>query len=65
MMERQMKNVPKAQQEQILKMVEQNPELFQKIGKEIQAEVKRGRPQMAATMDVMKKYRSELQQLQQ
>lgn len=63
-MERQMKNVPKAEQDRVMSMVEANPELFQKIGKEIQAEVKKGRPQMAASMDVMKKYQKELQKLQ-
>jgi len=65
MMERQLKDVPKAQQERIMKAVEKNPELFEKIGKEIKAGTKAGRPQMAVTMEVMKKYQKQLQEAMQ
>lgn len=46
--------------------VEKDPELFKKIGEEIDRRVKKGgENQMKATMEVMKKYRSELAALQQ
>jgi len=63
MMKSQMKNVPKDQQDAIIAAVEKDPELFQKIGEEIQAEIKKGTEQMAASMKVMQKYKSELQGL--
>jgi hypothetical protein len=59
------KNLPKDQQEMLQKMVEKNPELFTKISKEVQVLVKQGKPEMYATMDVMKKYQKELQALMQ
>lgn len=61
MLERQLKDVPTDQKEMIMQAVEDNPELFEKIGKEIQAETKKGRDQTAVTMEVFRKYQSELQ----
>ena len=59
-----MKDVPEEQREQIMALVKRNPDLFKKIGEEIDRRVKKGgEPQMKATMEVMKKYRSELQEL--
>ncbi|HQU07670.1 MAG: hypothetical protein B7X04_01920 [Parcubacteria group bacterium 21-54-25] len=55
-----MKDVPEAQREQMLTMVEKDPALFKKIGEEIERRTKGGEPQMKATMEVMKKYRAEL-----
>jgi len=64
-MRAKLKDVPKEQQEMIMTMVQKNPELFKKIGEEIDRRVKKGgENQMKATMEVMKKYRSELQGLQ-
>jgi len=59
-----MKNVPAAQQEQILALVEKDPELFKRIGEEVERRKKGGDSEMKATMEVMKKYRAELQALQ-
>lgn len=58
---RQLKGVPDAEVERIMAIVEKNPELFKKIGDEIQAKVKAGRSQMAASMEVMRAHQSELQ----
>jgi len=58
-----MKDVPEAQRDQMLAMVEKNPDLFKKIGAEIEKRTKGGEPQMKATMEVMKKYREELASL--
>ncbi len=55
-----MKDVPPEQRELIMKLVQKNPELFKKIGEEVERRIKGGEPQMKATMEVMKKYKSEL-----
>ena len=55
-----MKDMPEAQREQILALVEKDPELFKKIGEEVDRRVKGGENQMKASMEVMKKYRTEL-----
>lgn len=59
----QMKGVPEETQNMIMELVEKNPELFQKIAKEMDERVKKGEHQMSATMTVMKKYQKELQAL--
>ncbi len=61
-----MKDVPAAQRDQIMQLVTKDPELFKKIGEEVDRRVKKGgEPQMKATMEVMKKYRTELAALMQ
>lgn len=61
-----LKDMPEAQREQILALVTKNPELFKKIGEEVDRRVKKGgESQMKATMEVMKKYRAELSGLMQ
>jgi len=62
---RQLKGVPEAEVDRIIALVEKNPELFKKIGDEIQAKVKAGRSQMAASMEVMRAHQSELQKVLQ
>ncbi len=58
-----MKNVPEGQREQILTLLEKDPELFKKIGDEIERRTKGGEPQTKVTIEVMKKYRTELSTL--
>jgi hypothetical protein len=58
-----MKDVPAAQRDQMLAFVEKDPELFKRIGEEVERRKKGGESEMKATMEVMKKYRTELQQL--
>lgn len=56
-----LKDTPAAQRDQILGMLEKDPELMKKVGEEIDRRVKKGgEDQMKATMAVMKKYRAEL-----
>ncbi len=56
-----MKDIPAAQREQIIALMEKDPELMKKIGEEIDRRVKKGgEPQMKATMEVMKKYKEQL-----
>ena len=57
----QMKNVPADQQQMIMEMVEKDPKLFEKIAKEMQAELKtNGNNQMAAATKVLPKYQQEI-----
>jgi len=63
MMQRQVKNLPKDQQEKIMKAFEENPEFFENIAKEIDQKTKEGKNQMAATMEVMRKHQAELQKI--
>lgn len=63
MLERQTKNLPKDQQEQIMTMMERDPDLFMKIAQEVQEEMKKGKDQMSAAMIVMPKYQARLKEL--
>ncbi|MBY0376440.1 hypothetical protein K2P96_00495 [Patescibacteria group bacterium] len=63
MLASKMKGVPQAEQDKIFTMLEKNPEFFQKIGLEIQEEMKRGVDQMIATQNIVKKYQTELKGL--
>jgi hypothetical protein len=58
-----MKDIPTDQQEKIFSAIEKNPALFESIATEVQALTKNGKDQMAATVEVMQKYQSELQKL--
>lgn len=60
MIKRQMKGVPEDQQEQIMTMVEKNPDLFMKIAHDVQEKVKGGMNQQQAMMMVMKANEAEL-----
>ncbi|MFC1802265.1 hypothetical protein ACFLY7_02380 [Patescibacteria group bacterium] len=63
MMKSQLKGVPEAQQEVILKLVEENPDFFEKIAKEIKQKTKEGKSEMSASMEVMRKYQGEMMKL--
>lgn len=65
LLERQMKNMPQEQRDIIIKAVQKNPDFFEKIAKEIQDKTKQGKNQTAASMEVMRKYQSELQRIVQ
>lgn len=58
-----MKDVPEAERERMLALMEKNPDFFKKIGEEVQKRVKNGQSEMAATMVVMREHQSELQKL--
>lgn len=63
MVESKMKDVPKEEQEKVFKMMEKDPALFQKIALEVQEEIKKGKDQMQASMEVMSKYKDKIQEL--
>ncbi len=63
MLKSKMKDMPEAEQEKMIKLVTENPELFQKIATEIQVKMKEGKTQMAASMEVMKAHQEELKKI--
>lgn len=70
LVEQQIKKLPPQQQaaareqmDLILALMEKDPQLFEQIAKEIEAEVKKGRSQQAAALAVLPKYQSQLQAL--
>jgi len=64
LLEKQLKNVPEDQREMIMTMVEKDPKLFEKIAKELQAEMKtNGNNQTAAAMKVLPKYQGEIMKI--
>jgi NADH dehydrogenase FAD-containing subunit len=62
MVKRQIKGMPEDQQQMIMNLVEQNPELLKTISVEIQAKTKKGIDQQSAMMQVMMDHKDELQQ---
>ena len=52
-----------AQIKLITELLEENPELFENMGKDIEAETKNGKSQMEAAQAVMGKYQADLQKL--
>lgn len=58
-----MKDVPSAQREQIIALVQKDPALFKKISEEVERRKKGGESEMKASLEVMRKYRGELQKL--
>jgi len=65
MLKSKLKNVPKEQQDQILAVIEKNPEFFQTIATEVQVKIKEGRGQEQAMMEVMQAHQVELKELLQ
>ena len=61
MLEKQMGQLPPEQKEAVMSVIEKNPEFFESIAKEIEQEIKKGKPQIAAAMSVMRKHQAELQ----
>lgn len=58
-----MKDVPEAQRDMLLGAMDRHPDFFKKIGDEVQAKVKGGMSEMAATMVVMREHQAELQKI--
>lgn len=63
MLRRQMKDLPKDQQDKIITAFEKDPEFFKKIAEEIQAKIKSGKDQQTAAMEVMMANQHKLSQL--
>lgn len=54
--ERQLKDMPAEDREKVLKLMENNPELFEKIAAEVAEKVKGGMSQTDAAMQVMRSH---------
>jgi hypothetical protein len=63
MLKRQMKDLPQDEQEKMMKLVDENPDLFMQIAKEVQEEMKNGKDQVSASMVVMGRHKDELQRI--
>ncbi len=59
----QLKNVPAAEQEMILDMVEKNPTFFENLAKELQDGLATGKDQQTVAMEIMTKHQNELRKL--
>lgn len=57
--------MPESQREQMSGLVAKDPQLFKKIGEEIEKRKRGGERETKASLEVMKKYRAELQALMQ
>lgn len=55
--------VPEKQIDDLLVVINKNPDLFKKIGTEVEAKTKAGMSQAQASMLVMKSHQAELQKL--
>ncbi|HVW82765.1 MAG TPA: hypothetical protein VHC68_02355 [Candidatus Paceibacterota bacterium] len=58
-----LKDLPEGQRAQMTALVAKDPELFKKIGEEIERRKKGGESETKAALEVMKKYRLELAEL--
>ncbi len=58
-----LKGLPQEQQDMIMAVVMENPELFKKISDEVKAKTKNGMNEQMAMMAVMREHQSELQQI--
>lgn len=58
-----LKNVPEAQRDLIMGLMEKNPDFFKKIGEEIEKRKRSGQSETEATMAVMREHQSEFQKL--
>lgn len=65
MIQSKLGNLPKEEQEKIVRIVSKNPELFQEIAMKIKAQMDSGKDQVVATTSVMKEYQGQIQQLMQ
>ncbi len=65
MLKHKLKDVPEAQREMLMEVMEKHPEFFKKIGEEVQKLTKAGQSEMSATLMVMRKHQAELQKIMQ
>jgi cell division septum initiation protein DivIVA len=63
LIKKQLKGVPEAEVDRLIALVEQNPQLFQKIAEEMKARIGSGVDQQDAAMEVMKAHEGELKAL--
>lgn len=64
-MKSQIKNLPAAEQERVLRAMEKDPEFFENITKQIDQRVKQGKGKTQASMEVMRENQGKLRKLMQ
>lgn len=64
-MKSQLKDIPEAEQEALLDIVERNPAFFENLAKELQEGLKSGKDQQQVAMEIMMKHKDELAKLMQ
>lgn len=62
-MKSQLKNIPEAEQDMILDMVERNPDFFENLAHELQEGLKSGKDQQTVAMEIMQKHKDSLAKL--
>jgi|AntAceMinimDraft_5_1070358.scaffolds.fasta_scaffold01028_4 hypothetical protein len=63
MLKKQLSQLPKDQADMMLKAVEEHPEIFEKMAKEIKEKVKNGVNKQNAAMSVMMAHQNELRNI--
>lgn len=63
LIKRKLGAMPQEMQDRIAFAIERDPTFFEGVAKEIEAEVKRGKPQTAAAMMVMRKHQQKFREL--
>jgi uncharacterized protein YneF (UPF0154 family) len=58
-----MKDIPPAEQEKILSVLEKNPDFFKNIAEKVQSKMKNGKDQTAAMMETISEHKEELQKV--
>lgn len=64
-MKSQLKGVPAAEQEQLLNLIERNPQFFENLAQELQEGLKSGRDQQVVALEVMTKHKEALAKMMQ
>lgn len=63
MLRSQLKGMPEAEQDKMIKLVVKNPEFFQSLATEIKTEIKNGKDQQSAAIEVMGRHKDKLQKI--
>lgn len=63
MLKRQMKDVPQADQEKVLSIIEKDPDFFASLAEEVQKKTKEGKDQMTAMREVIETHQQKLKGL--
>ena len=65
MLAAKMKDIPQAEQDKMIALVQKNPQLFQQIAIEVQQKMKEGKDQFSAAKEVMQKYETQIKAIMQ
>ncbi|MCC7004767.1 hypothetical protein IT397_02510 [Candidatus Nomurabacteria bacterium] len=63
MIKAKMKDIPEAEQDRILEIMEKNPDFFQTLAVKVQEKIAQGKNQMTAVMEVMKENQEKLKEI--